>query len=516
MKFACALATPRSVAPLDEYTALLFHLGADLLAHGATKQIGLPERVAGQFLGDLHHLFLVDDDALRLLDEMVDLRMDRGDLLLAMLAGIIGRDVLHRPGTVERHQRDDVLDAVRLHANERLAHARRFHLEHADHFAARHHLVGRPVVERQLRKIDLDALAGNQVHRRLQHGQRLEAEEVELHQSRLLHPFHVELGDRHVGARIAIHRHQLRQRPVADDDAGGVRRCVAVEPFQLQRHVEQLPDNRLLFLFFLELRFALDRLAERRRVGRVVWHQLAKPVHLSIGHLEHAPDIAQHGACLQRSEGDDLAHLVAPVALLHVADHLFAAVLTEVDVEVRHRNAVGVEEALEQQRKAQRVDIGDGQRPGDQRARARAAARSDRDIMRLGPFDEVGNDQEVSRKLHRLDDAELVLEALVIFAACIALAHALFGKPLLKAFARLAAQFGRLGRNRFVMADALRISGKARQDRLAGLGEIRTAPRDLDGVLGRLRKIGEKRDHLGFRLQPMVRRQVPSVVDRQQ
>jgi hypothetical protein len=77
---------------LDEDAALLFHLGADLLAHGAAQQVGLSERVAGQFLGDLHHLFLVDDDALRLLDQMVDLRMDRGDLLLAMLAGVVGRE----------------------------------------------------------------------------------------------------------------------------------------------------------------------------------------------------------------------------------------------------------------------------------------------------------------------------------------------------------------------------------------------------------------------------------------
>jgi hypothetical protein len=37
----------------------------------------------------------------------------------------------------------------------------------------------------------------------------------------------------------------------------------------------------------------------------------------------------------------------------------------KVDVEVRHRDAVGIEEALEQQAEAQRVEIRDGQRPGD-------------------------------------------------------------------------------------------------------------------------------------------------------
>ena len=126
----------------DEALALLVHLGADLLAHGAAQQVGFAERIAGKLLRDLHHLFLVDDDALGLGHQMVDLGMDRGDLLLAVLARIVGRDVLHRARPVERDQRDDVLDAVGLHADQRLAHAGAFHLEHADHLAARQHRVG--------------------------------------------------------------------------------------------------------------------------------------------------------------------------------------------------------------------------------------------------------------------------------------------------------------------------------------------------------------------------------------
>ena len=120
----------------DETVALLVHLLLDLLAHGAAQQVGFAERIARQHLGDLHHLFLVDDNALRFVDEVIDPRMDRVDLLLAMLAGVVDRDVLHRAWAIERDQRDDVLDAVGPHADQRLAHAGAFHLEHADHLAA--------------------------------------------------------------------------------------------------------------------------------------------------------------------------------------------------------------------------------------------------------------------------------------------------------------------------------------------------------------------------------------------
>ena len=108
-------------------------------------------------------------------------------------------------------------------------------------------------------------------------------------------------------------------------------------------------------------------------------HQLAEPVDLPVGHFEHAADVAQRGARLQRAEGDDLRDAVGAVAALHVVDHLVAPLLAEVDVEVRHRHAVGIEEALEEQPEAERIEVGDGQRPGDDRAGARAAARPDRD-----------------------------------------------------------------------------------------------------------------------------------------
>ena len=126
----------------DEAGALRLHFAADFLAHGAAQQVGLAERIAGQDLRRLHHLFLIDDDAVGLAQDRLELGMDVFGRFEPLLARAIGRDVRHRPRPVERDQRDDVLEAVGAHVDQRAAHPRAFHLEHADGVAAGQHLVG--------------------------------------------------------------------------------------------------------------------------------------------------------------------------------------------------------------------------------------------------------------------------------------------------------------------------------------------------------------------------------------
>src|SRR5262249_56598407 len=98
----------------------------------------------------------------------------------------------------------------------------------------------------------------------------------------------------------------------------------------------------------------------------------------------------------------------------HVADYAVALVLAEVYGEIRHRHALGIEEALEQEPPAQRIEVGDLERPGDQRTRARAAAGTNGNAVILGPLDKVGDDQEVAGKTHLLDHVELVGEPVLV------------------------------------------------------------------------------------------------------
>ncbi len=370
---ASPLVMPRSTQP-RRTLPLLVHLGLDLLAHGAAQQVRLAQRIAGEDLRDLHHLLLVDDDPERLLEHRLDLGMDVFGLRALVLAVAIDRDVGHRPRAVERDQRDDVLEAVRLHVDQRPAHAAAFQLEHAHGLGPAEHGVGLCVVKRDLQEVDGDAALCEELRRLVEHGKRLQAEEVELHEARLLDPFHVELGDRHVGLRVAVERHHLAEAAVADDDAGRVGGSVAVEAFELLRDGEHARHGLVLLRCLPQACLLGDRLLQRHRIGRVLRHELRQLVDLAVGHLQHAADVAHDAPRLQRAEGDDLRHALVAVAILHVADHALAAVLTEVDVEVRHRDAVGIEEPLEQQVEAQGVEVGDLQGIGDERTRARSAA----------------------------------------------------------------------------------------------------------------------------------------------
>ncbi len=124
-------------------------------------------------------------------------------------------------------------------------------------------------------------------------------------------------------------------------------RGVPVKTFELEGDGDQPRHALVRVTLLLQCRFAGDRLFQRHRVRRIVRHQLAQPVDLPIGHGEHPADIAQYGAGLQFAKGDDLGDPVATVFLLDVANYLVATVLAEIDIEIRHRHPLGVQEPLE-------------------------------------------------------------------------------------------------------------------------------------------------------------------------
>ena len=228
----------------------------------------------------------------------------------------------------------------------------------------------------------------------------------------------------------------------------------------------------------------------------MVGHQLAEAIDLTIAHLQDPPAVAQHGAGLHLAESDDLRDAIGAIFGLHIADHFAAPGFAEVDVEVRHRDAFGVQKAFEQQPQPDRIKVGDGQRPGHHAARARPAPRPDRNALRLGPLDEVGHDQEVAGKAHPVDDPGLELQPLEI-ARPLGLGQlAVGGQPRLQASARGFDQHRRL---------AFLVAGKAGQQRLAARRGIGTAARDNQRIGQRLGAVGKQLGHHRRGLDPVLR-----------
>ncbi len=232
------------------------------------------------------------------------------------------------------------------------------------------------------------------------------------------------------------------------------------------------------------------------RFGR---NELGDAVTEGVAQIEHPPDVAHRGARGHGAEGGDLRYRIHAVLLLHIIDDAVAVLLAEVDVEVGHRHPLRVEKALEQQRVLQRVEVGDAQAVRHQRARARTPSRPHRAAVVLGPVDEVGHDEEVALEAHLGDDAQLVLQPLLIARAGrfalvgLRIEH---GQPLLQPVLRLLAE--ELGGGQSLRR------GEQRQLRFAQIEHQIAALGNRHGVGQRRRHIGKQRLHLGLRLEILL------------
>ncbi len=122
--------------------------------------------------------------------------------------------------------------------------------------------------------------------------------------------------------------------------------------------------------------------------------------------------------------------------------------------------------------------------------------------MGLGPFDEVRDDQEVARKTHLGDDADLPRQPLVIdLAVC---GRGMGGEARVQPFAGLVRQLLGLA--------AARGGGEARQDRVPLLDHEGAAARDVESVVAGFRQVGEQGAHVLGRLQPVFGRDPPPLV----
>ena len=102
----------------NKFVALLLHHGLVLLAHCLSKEVGVAEGEAGDGAADLHHLLLIDDDAVRFLEDFFECGNEILRLRYAVLAAhvFVDHSRIERAGPIERVERDEVLELRRLRA----------------------------------------------------------------------------------------------------------------------------------------------------------------------------------------------------------------------------------------------------------------------------------------------------------------------------------------------------------------------------------------------------------------
>ena len=140
--------------------ALEVHKDVDLLLpHGLAEPVRITLGEAGQFLGQEHHLLLVDRDSVSVLEVFLHLRQVVLDLFGTELPCDEVRDVVHRAWSVEGVHCDQVLEPLRMEFLEPLFHPGGFELEHRVGVSAAVESVGLLVVDGDGLYVDILTLA---------------------------------------------------------------------------------------------------------------------------------------------------------------------------------------------------------------------------------------------------------------------------------------------------------------------------------------------------------------------
>ena len=335
----------------------------------------------------------------------------------------------HGPGPVQSDQRSHVVEARRGQGAQRLAHGRTLELEDAHRVGPAQHLE-RGLV-RQVDGVDVGSLPCrllDPVERPFDHREVAEPEEVHLQQAQLLDAVHFVLRDDGgvlggaTGVGLALDGQIVGQRVPGDDHRGGMDPVLAAQALEAQRDVDDLLGLGVGLVHGAELARTGEavlvalRLGEARLERRVPAHDerghgLGDLVPHDVGLAEDPRRVAHGGPRFDRRERDDLRHPVAAVLLGGVAHDVGPVPLVEVHVDVGHLLAARVEETLEEEVVADRVEVDDPQAVRHAAPGRRSPPWSHPDAVLAGKADEVPHDEKVSGEAHVADDRELEVQA---------------------------------------------------------------------------------------------------------
>lgn len=245
----------------DKAAALLFHFEGVFFTHSAAQDVGFTEGIAGEYVGDLHDLFLVDADAVGATEDRLEDIEDIVDLFLSVFSEDerVGHTALEGSGSVEGDEGDDVFKTGGSESGDQLAHSGGFELEDAQGIGVAQKVEYSGVFDVDGFHIDGDAsVLFDQVEAIFDQGKVLESEEVELDQADAFDPFHIELRDDFAFCAFVEGEVFDERASIGDDDASGVDGGVSVETFESAGDIEKFGKAGIFFDFFAQTGFLLE------------------------------------------------------------------------------------------------------------------------------------------------------------------------------------------------------------------------------------------------------------------
>ena len=435
-----------------------------LLAHRLAELVRLTLREAGQLLGKKHHLLLIDGHTVGVLEELLHLREVIFNRLESEFSVHEVRDVVHRARPVKGVHRDEVLETLRMQPLKPGLHALGFKLKDAVRVAVSIEFVSRLIVNRNRLDVDVRTKAQlNVVQTFVDYGQGVESQEVHLQHADFLDVVAVVLRSPDVLPRFLVHRKADRnivgQVTSSDDRGAGVHSDLTDAALQLTGIFQNLPHLLCsVFQLFLELRhktiavlegyldirvlhapliglldrFLLTRIVriidldilfynlESRleiiqiRIERIfLIHLLAQAVRhhsgQAVGLIDRQVMDSRHvldGSLGEhRAEGDHPGDVILAVGVLDI--FMRQGQILEIDIYIRHRDSVRIQETLEQELVLDRIQVGDSQAIGHHGSGRGTTAWPHHAALRPRSRDVVLHNQEVVREAHTADGLKL-------------------------------------------------------------------------------------------------------------
>ena len=236
-------------SPFYEFVSFLLHNSRYLLAHGLANYIRLAQAVSGQGLRNEEHLVLVDNDPVRLLQNVFQPGVRVFSLPLAVFRLDERIYMIHGSRPVERYHGGNIKQGGGFEVFYVAAHTGAFKLEEPRSLTGREESKGLCVVKGYTAQVHM--LAGmflDDADGPVQDGKVGQAKKVHFKEAQFGNGVHGELSHCHivVGAFDGpLQRHVFSQRLLGYDHPGGVRAGVADHALKPSRVFYQ-PAQRLI------------------------------------------------------------------------------------------------------------------------------------------------------------------------------------------------------------------------------------------------------------------------------